>query len=152
MVGLVGLSTAGFLGWQVIEELYNQAKLHPLIDEAVRLCESDRRIRQALGPPPYTVHSFARVLSDSIHATKDHKKALKYTQTEAWLRGPIGSGKMTIVGESNDRLRHVSVQLRISGKPIVVYDASANNAKRRSIINYLAEKLLRSSYRHEKHE
>ena len=142
VVGLASLGAAGWVAWNVGEELMYQSRMRPLLREATRLAEGSQAVKRLLGPPPYNVHGGGRNSVRPIFRTFDDiKTGESLNEAVFWVEGSFGSSRLTVIGDSNNKLRYVWMDSQSHKGPIILFSPESKE-KRSTLFGYLASMFL----------
>lgn len=142
IVGLAGLGVAGWVAWNVGEELMYQSKMRPLLDEATRLAENSPTVRRLLGSPPYNVHGGGRhSIRPIFRSFEDRTTGELMNEAIFWIEGPFGASRLTVIGDGGNKLRHVWLECQSRSGPIVLYSPKSKESKS-TLFGYLASLFL----------
>lgn len=138
IVGLGSLGAASWVMWSVGEELLYQSRMRPLLEDARILAEKNMEVRRFLGPPPFNIHSGGRHSNRPIFRTfEDEKSGQVLNEAIFWIEGPLGSSRLTVIGDENCKLRHVWIDSRSSRGQIILYSPHVKE-NQSTLFGYLA--------------
>jgi hypothetical protein len=110
LVGLAGIGAAGWVAWNVGEELYYQSIMRPVLEEAAKLAEQSSTVRRVLGPPPYQIHGGGRnSIRPIFRQLEGSQSGQKFHETAFWVEGPLSSARMTVACDDGKQMQYVYI-------------------------------------------